>query len=62
MSVDLNSAEWKSSTYSSVTISDKTILPDGSIYLNFNQLGQGTSNLAKYAVSKCSGNRTDKKR
>ena len=61
LSVDLNSAEWKSSTYSTVTISDKTILPDGSIYLNFNQAGQGTSNLGKYAVSKCSGNRTDKK-
>ena len=61
MSVDLNSAEWKSSTYSNVTISDKTILPDGSIYLNFNQAGQGRSNLGKYAVSKCSGNRTDKK-
>ncbi len=61
LSVNIYSAEWKSNTYSTVTISDKTILPDGSIYLNFNQTGQGTSNLGKYAVSKCSGNRTDKK-
>ena len=60
LSFDAKSTEWISSTFSTVTISDKTILPDGSIYLNFNQSGQGTSNLGKYAVSKCSGNRTDK--
>ena len=36
-------------------------LPDGSIYINFSQSGQGTSNLGKYTMSKCSGNRTDKK-
>ena len=60
LSFNAKSTEWISSTFSTVTISDKTILPDGSIYLNFNQSGQGTSNLGKYAVSKCSGNRTDK--
>ena len=30
------SAEWVSSTFSTVTILDKIILPDGSIYINFN--------------------------
>ena len=61
LSLNSKSAEWTSSTFSTVTILDKIILPDGSIYINFNQSGQGTSNLGKYAVSKCSGNRTDKK-
>ena len=60
LSSNIKSAEWTSSTFSTVTILDKIILPDGSIYINFNQSGQGTSNLGKYAVSKCSGNRTDK--
>ena len=41
----IKSAEWTSSTFSTVTVTDKTILPDGSIYLNFNQSGQGISNL-----------------
>ena len=53
-------AEWATSTFSTVTITDKTTMPDGSIYLNFSQSGQGISNLGKYAVSKCSGNRVDK--
>ena len=61
LSLNIKSAEWISSTFSTVTILDKLILPDGSIYINFSQSGQGTSNLGKYAVSKCSGNRTDKK-
>ena len=56
----IKSAEWTSSTFSTVTVTDKTILPDGSIYLNFNQSGQGINNLGKYAVSLCSGNRMDK--
>ncbi|MBF95819.1 MAG: hypothetical protein CFH34_01314 [Alphaproteobacteria bacterium MarineAlpha9_Bin4] len=56
----LNSADWKSSTFATVTITDEIVMPDGSIYKNFEQSGQGTSNLGKYSVSKCSGNRRDK--
>ena len=58
---DIKSAEWTSSTFSTVTILDKIVLPDGAIYKNFKQSGQVINNLGKYAVSKCSGNRTDKK-
>ena len=42
-------------------ILNTTKLPDGSIYSNFEQTGQGTSNLGKYVISNCSGNRLDKK-
>ena len=34
-------AVWVSKTYSTVTIKDKIKLPDGSIYSNFEQTGQG---------------------
>ena len=46
-------AVWVSKTYSTVTIKDKIKLPDGSIYSNFEQTGQGTSNLGKYVISNC---------
>ncbi len=59
--LSLNAAEWTSSTFSKVTILDKVTLPDSSIYTNFNQSGQVTNNLGKYGLSKCTGNRTDKK-
>ena len=54
------SADWISNTYSTVTIKNITKLPDGSIYSNFEQTGQGTSNLGKYVITNCSGNRLDK--
>ena len=61
-SVNLSHAvDWVSKTYSTVTIKDTTELPDGSIYSNFEQTGQGNSNLGKYVISNCSGNRLDKK-
>ena len=61
-SVNLSySVDWVSKTYSTVTIKDTTELPDGSIYSNFEQTGQGNSNLGKYVISNCSGNRLDKK-
>ena len=50
-----------SKTYSTITIKNITELPDGSIYSNFEQTGQGNSNLGKYVISNCSGNRLDKK-
>ncbi len=53
--------DWTSNTFSTVNIVDNMLLPDGSIYSNFIQTGQGTSNLGKYSVSNCSGNRLDKK-
>ena len=53
-------ANWKSSTFATITITDKMIIPDGSTYTNFTQSGQGTSNIGKYTLSKCSGNRKDK--
>ena len=56
-----NAVDWVSKTYSTVTIKDITKLPDVSIYSNFEQTGQGTSNLGKYVISSCSGNRLDKK-
>ena len=56
-----HAVDWVSKTYSTVTIKDTTKLPDGSIYSNFEQTGQGTSNLGKYVISNCSGNRLDKK-
>ncbi len=40
LSLNIKSAEWISSTFSTVTILDKIILPDGSIYINFSQSGQ----------------------
>ena len=55
------SIDWVSKTYSTVTIKNTTKLPDGSIYSNFEQTGQGTSNLGKYVITNCSGNRLDKK-
>ena len=55
------SLDWVSNTYSTVTIKNITKLPDGSIYSNFEQTGQGTSNLGKYVITNCSGNRLDKK-
>ena len=55
------SVDWVSKTYSTVTIKNTTKLPDGSIYSNFEQTGQGTSNLEKYVITSCSGNRIDKK-
>ena len=55
------SVDWVSNTYSTVTIKNTTKLPDGSIYSNFEQTGQGTSNLGKYVITNCSGNRLDKK-
>ena len=61
-SVNLSHAvDWVSKTYSTVTIKNITELPDGSIYSNFEQTGQGNSNLGKYVISNCSGNRLDKK-
>tara|TARA_B100000242_G_scaffold262491_1_gene208954 strand:+ start:1846 stop:2316 length:471 start_codon:yes stop_codon:yes gene_type:complete len=57
----LVSADWISETYSTVTKKDTIELPDGSIYSNFEQTGQGTSNLGKYVITKCSGNRLDNK-
>ena len=61
-SVNLSySVDWVSKTYSTVTIKNTTKLPDGSIYSNFEQTGQGTSNLGKYVITNCSGNRLDKK-
>ena len=54
-------ADWISNTYSSVNKKNEMQLPDGSIYSNFNQTGQGTSNLGKYVITKCSGNRIDLK-
>ena len=57
----LVSADWISQTYSTVTKKDTIELPDGSIYSNFEQTGQGTSNLGKYVITKCSGNRLDNK-
>ena len=57
----LHSVDWVSKTYSTVTIKNTTKLPDGSIYSNFEQTGQGTSNLGKYVITNCSGNRLDKK-
>ena len=56
-----HAVDWVSKTYSTVTIKNTTKLPDGSIYSNFEQTGQGTSNLGKYVISNCSGNRLDKK-
>ena len=56
-----HSVDWISNTYSTVTIKNTTKLPDGSIYSNFEQTGQGTSNLEKYVITSCSGNRIDKK-
>ena len=56
-----HSVDWVSNTYSTVTIKNITKLPDGSIYSNFEQTGQGTSNLGKYVITNCSGNRLDKK-
>ena len=56
-----NAVDWISKTYSTVTIKDVTKLPDGSIYSNFEQTGQGTSNLEKYVIFNCTGNRLDKK-
>ena len=56
----LYSADWISNTYSTVIKKDTIKLPDGSIYSNFEQTGQGTSNLGKYVITKCSGNRIDK--
>ena len=56
-----HSVDWISNTYSTVTIKNTTKLPDGSIYSNFEQTGQGTSNLGKYVITNCSGNRLDKK-
>jgi hypothetical protein len=56
----LHSVDWVSKTYSTVTIKNTTKLPDGSIYSNFEQTGQGTSNLGKYVITNCSGNRLDK--
>ena len=55
----LYSADWISKTYSTVHKKDILELPDGSIYSNFEQTGQGTSNLGKYVITKCSGNRLD---
>ena len=57
---NLFSAEWINNTYSTMNIKDRVFLPDGSIYSNFDVSGQGTSNLEKYSVTKCSGNRIDK--
>ena len=57
----LFSADWNSNTFATVTVENKMLLPDGSIYLNFKQTGQGTSNLGKYSVTNCSGNRIDRK-
>ena len=54
-------ADWISSTYSTVIKNGTMELPDGSKYSNFDQTGQGTSNLGKYVITKCSGNRLDKK-
>ena len=56
-----HAVDWVSKTYSTVTIKNTTKLPDGSIYSNFEQTGQGNSNLGKYVISNCSGNRLDKK-
>ena len=56
----LPAADWISNTYSTVTKKDTINLPDGSVYSNFEQTGQGTSNLEKYVITKCSGNRLDK--
>ena len=56
-----HSVDWVSKTYSTVTIKNTTKLPDGSIYSNFEQTGQGTSNLGKYVITNCSGNRLEKK-
>ena len=56
-----HSVDWISNTYSTVTIKNTTKLPDGSIYSNFEQTAQGTSNLEKYVITSCSGNRIDKK-
>ena len=56
----LSTADWVSETYSNVTKKDTIDLPNGSIYSNFEQQGQGTSNLGKYIISKCSGNRLDR--
>ena len=56
-----HSVDWISNTYRTVTIKNTTKLPDGSIYSNFEQTGQGTSNLEKYVITSCSGNRIDKK-
>ena len=55
-----SSADWVSKTYSSVTKKDTIKLPDGSTYTNFEQTGQGTSNIGKYVITNCSGNRIDK--
>ena len=61
-SVNLSHAiDWVSKTYSTVTIKNTTKLPHPSIYSNFEQTGQGTSNLGKYVITNCSGNRLDKK-
>ena len=54
------SADWISNTYSTVTKKDTIKLPDGSVYSNFEQTGQGTSNIGKYVITMCSGNRLDK--
>ena len=54
-------ADWLSNTYSTVINKGTMELPDGSKYSNFDQTGQGTSNLGKYVITKCTGNRLDKK-
>ena len=56
----LAGADWVSNTYSNVIKKDTMKLPDGSVYSNFDQTGQGTSNLGKYVITKCSGNRLDR--
>ena len=56
----LSSVDWVAKTYTTVTKKDTIELPDGSIYSNFEQTGQGTSNLEKYVITKCSGNRLDR--
>ena len=56
----LSGADWKSNTYTTVTKKNILMLPDGLIYSNFDQTGLGTSNLGKYTIAKCSGNRLDR--
>ena len=56
-----NAAVWEAKIYSTVIIKDITKLPDGSVYSNFEQTEQDTSNIGEYLISNCSGNRSDKK-
>ena len=49
-----------SETYSTVTKKDTIELPDGSLYSILSNRAW-TSNLGKYVITKCSGNRLDNK-